>query len=252
MNLARCSRVAICLVLCMFTGCPSSTKPAPEVPPILQASYVDAGGILQWSPSGKPFEVTWQNNLSPCFSSDSMKSDGTKKVVCHAFLAGSYTYEINKDPNKPLPQGKSQTDDGAFSMHVGSCGNCGLDFTRKFKEATPPTKGTVATEVDVSCQANGGSTTVNPQTGPSGVKVGDYVPFSFQGQYDPQLSPMTLTFKGADCSNNPDHTKPFVITGSSGYCQVVTTPTITYSAQSNALGKTCTQSTATLSVSPSQ
>jgi hypothetical protein len=238
----------------MFTGCPSSTKPAPEVPPILQPSYVDAGGILQWSPSGKPFEVTWHNNLSPCFSSDSMKSDGTKNVVCHAFLAGSYTYEINKNPNKPLPQGKSQTDNGAFSMHVGSCGNCSeLDFMRKFKKSLPTPNGAVAAEVDVSCQADGSSTTVDPQAGPSGLKVGDYVPFSFQGQYDPKVSPMTLTFKAADCSNNPDPTKPFVITGSSsGYCQVATTPTITYSAQSNALGKTCTQSTATLSVSSSQ
>src|SRR5271168_3282743 len=102
----------------MFTGCRHSTKPVFKVPPVLQASFVDVGGILQWSPSGKPFQVYWLNNQTPCLSTDSMVSDGTQNVVCHAFTPGSYKYDVDKPNTQQLPQGKTQIHTGVSQMHV--------------------------------------------------------------------------------------------------------------------------------------
>jgi hypothetical protein len=180
-----------------------------------------------------------------------MTSDGSNNVVCHAVIPGSYSYDIDKPSNQALPQVKPQPHTGVFSMHVGSCTNCNyMKNAPSQKNTTSPDQGGGASsiqEVKISCEAAGNPTTVDPQAGPSGLKVDDYVTFSFQGSYQ-QTTPMTLTFEPPDCANNPNPGKSFEIRGNSGYCQVATKPTITYSAMSNQ----CTTSKATLSVSASQ
>lgn len=270
MKLDRFSRITICLLLLMLTGCHQSTKPIFKVPPVPQASYVDEGGIIQWYPAGKPFQIYWLNNQSPCFPTDNPTSDGTQIVTCHAFIAGSYNYDIDKPAKQGSSKVESQTHTGMFSMHVGSCTGCSgvppqvLNAPPQDRNVVPRAmkpspearagKSSLNTsssdEVDISCAAANDPTAVNPPAGPSGLKVGDYVPFYFKGKYVQGFAPMSLTFSPADCSNNPNPGRPFVVTGSSGsgYCQVATTPTIRYTAESNQ----CTKVEATLSVSTSQ
>ena len=239
MKIIKCLAVAICLLLFTLVGCYLRR-------PTLQASYVDQGGTMVWPATGRPFQIYFENE-SPCLTSDSPKSDGKSDVVCHAFAAGSYQYYVDA-PSSPEHR-ETKRPPVLFIMHVGTCVGCSIIITNKnppqiANNGTSPSGG----EVDISCNAVGVPTTVNPSDGPTGLKVGSDVLFYFKGHYMPGTTPMTLTFAPADCANNPTPGQDFVIQGNSGYCHVNKSPTISYRAKANL----CSESQATLSVSASQ
>lgn len=240
MKIIKLIAAATCLLLFAVAACRLKQ-------PILYPSYVDSGNILQWPATGQPFQIYWQNAPGPCLQSDNPMSNGRNSVVCHAVTPGSYKYDIDKPPSSRVHETQIHT--GVLMMHVGTCTNC--SGVPPEVRATPPDKRAVASsggEVDISCSDADNPTTVNPPAGPSGLKPGADVTFYFTGKYISGKTPMTLNFSAPDCSNNPNPTQPFTITGNSGYCEVATSPTITYYATSN----DCAQTKATLSVSPQQ
>jgi hypothetical protein len=236
----KCLAVAIWPLVIMLVGCYLRR-------PTLQASYVDQGGTMVWSATGRPFQIYWSENDSPCLASDSLKSDGKSDVVCHAFAAGSYQYYVDAPSNPKRRETKAPP--VLFMMHVGTCTGCSIEFSKKNSpqiadNGASPSGG----EVDISCSATGVPTTFKPSGGPTGLKVGSDVLFYFKGTYISGTTPMTLTFAAADCANNPKPGQDFIIQGNAGHCQVKNSPTISYRATANL----CSESQGTLSVSASQ
>lgn len=240
MKVIKCFAVAICPLFFVFVGCDLRR---PTLQPTLQPSYVDQGGTMVWSATGRPFQIYWVDKESPCLASDSLESDGRNDVVCHAFdVSGSYQYYVDAPSSTkapPIP----------LTMHVGTCGGCSIIINKKpSKIGDNVPSPSVGGEVDISCDPTNGPTTVKPSGGPTGLKIGSDVVFYFRGNYVPGITPMTVTFAPADCANNPTPGQNFVIQGISGHCQVNKSPTISYTATANL----CSVSQATLSVSASR
>jgi hypothetical protein len=230
----------------MLTGCHPSAKRVFKVPPSLQtASYVDAGSTLEWVATGEPFEIYWTDDRSPCWppAVESMKSDGTQDVVCHAYKLGGFQYQIGKPGltdeqrqarYKECEQCQPPVTIGPFPMRVVSCAGCGFiqappPDQSKFK---PAGKATPVAEVDVSCPADAPSTTittVKPLSASSGTATGGFVEFQALVDTQPGVTPMTITFPHGVCTNGDS------IAGGQGYCILspsVTSP-VKYTVQAN-------------------
>ena len=245
---------AICLLSFAQVGCHKPPKPVFTVPPNLQAGYVVGGDTIQWTPTGKPFEIFW-NGLNPCTKNDSLKSDGRTVVTCHVFRGGKYGGTYIYDVDVPSKEGAKEYKErnpghtGVFVMHVGSCNNCSV--------ASPPlglgdqelsASAGNGNEVRISCPGNGAATVVVPPNGPSGLTVGDEVVFEYIGANPSDGSPaMTITFQTNDCENLPS---PNTFYGESGFCKIKFPGTVTYNVvTSPAFG--CSSTSATLKAAPS-
>jgi hypothetical protein len=232
MKIIKCLALAICPLFFALAGC--------YLPrPTLQASFVDPGGTMVWSATGRPFQVYWFQDQRPCLPSDSTKSDGRNNVVCHAFTPGSYSYFIDRPADSRRRERAAHP--VLFNMHVGTCNQCSILLPSTLSpqggnSGTSPTSG----DVNISCVD--GVTKVDPPTGPAGLTVGSSVVFNFNGTYAGP-NPMTLTFLPTNCSNNQDQTQNFVITGVTGYCTLAKPSTISYAAKAGL----CSESKATLS-----
>jgi hypothetical protein len=119
MQLNRRFRIAAGLFLCFVAGC-CLHKP---ITPVVQSYYVDQGGVLQWNPTGKPFQI-YSIDGNPCYQ-DNLVSDGKTAVICHAYTTlGPFRYTVGKPGLS-----KDQLHSGAASstvntMHVGQCVGC--------------------------------------------------------------------------------------------------------------------------------
>ncbi len=65
MKLIKCFAVAICPLFFVFVGC---YLRRPTLQPTLQPSYVDQGGTMVWSATGRPFQIYWVDKRKslPC------------------------------------------------------------------------------------------------------------------------------------------------------------------------------------------
>ena len=112
-------------------------------PPIQDPNQIFgvAGKTIHWLPTGHPFKITFADGVSPCRSTDSLKSDGKNVVICHVLsgLDGDYEYYIlpnNLEAPGPSPGSGStplpgQTPapgsspaSGPYPAHVGGCSGC--------------------------------------------------------------------------------------------------------------------------------
>lgn len=235
MKINKCLAATICSALFALAGCRPSTKPVFKVPPSLQGSYVDGGGLLQWAPTGKPFQIYWLNGQNPCSKSDVLSSDGNSVVTCHVVhggvYGGSYAYDVDKPGNSDA---KLAARNGVYFMHVGPCLNCansGGSSPPNGPQSPALPQGSVnppGNEVRISCPSpnTGATTQVVPPNGPTGLKVGDEVVFEFLGPYPQDTqNALTLTFPGNYCQG---YSSKYVIKGLGGSCKVSSTDTVTY------------------------
>ncbi len=239
MKIIKCLAVAIYPLFFTLIGCNLRR-------PTLQASYVDTGSTMVWPATGRPFQIYWLEDQSPCLPSIGPVSDGKKDAVCFANTPGIYHYYVDKPSSRRHRETKAPPP-VFIMMHVGNCSSCsimlnnGKDSPQNQDGGSSPSSGDIA----ISCVS--GMTTATPLTGPPGLTVGGLAIFSVNGSYTNHL---TLTFKANDCDNNPNPGQPFQIKGSSGACVVNNSPTISYSAQVDGCGTS--PSPLTLSVSPSK
>jgi hypothetical protein len=226
--------VAIYPALLALVGCHPSPKPATTLAPIVQTAYVDYQGTLQWLPTGKPFEIYW-TGISPCDKTEAhVVSTGKTVATCHTFGAGTYGGSYPYYVDKP-GLASSKTHKGVDYMHVGSCGNCpGTPFppgnnpgSSQSQVSASPIAVDTGDPVEVSCAKTGDATTVDPSTGPSGLKVGNTVTFEFSGDNPPpSQTPLTITFQPGYCTN----LKSNQIVGTAGSYQISSAGITAYKA----------------------
>ena len=242
------------------------------VPPPIQNPneiFGASGKTIRWLPTGHPFKITFVDGVSPCRSTDSLKSDGKNVVICHVLsgLDGDYEYYILPNnleapgpspgsgstplPGSTPPPGQtpapgSSPASGPYPAHVGSCNGCmpsngvvGSDpaggsqtVAKNIAPAQQPSTSSQAAslqEVRIYCDPQPNSAA---KADPLSVRSGQAFNWKFLGN-GPKTGPaFEVTINGNSmCSNHGDGDK---VTSATDFCTAGAAGTYTYTFKANA------------------